>query len=74
MKYKKIQAAEIKNMADSDLEKALAENDQAQKETEEALETAKGKISTLEAENAELKKNQKKEPEQTAEEMIKELF
>lgn len=74
MKYTKIKPAELKDMAEEDIAKALSDNDLAQKETEEALATAEGKVKTLEEENEKLKKNQKEPEEKTAKELIKELF
>lgn len=75
MEYKKIKPSEVKEMAETDLEKALGENDLAHKETEEKLATAETKIKTLEDENAKLKENQKEpEEEKSGIELAKELF
>lgn len=74
MKYTKIEPAKLKDMAEDDIAKALSDNDLAQKETEEALATAEGKVKTLEEENEKLRKNQKEPEEKTAKELIKELF
>ena len=59
MKYTKIEPAKLKDMAEEDIAKALSDNDLAQKETEEALATAKGKVKTLEEENEKLKRIKK---------------
>ena len=74
MEYKKIKPSEVKEMAETYLEKALGENDLAHKETEEKLATAETKIKTLEDENAKLKKNQKEPEEKSGIELAKELF
>lgn len=75
MKYTKLVASQAKEMAEADLERVFNENDQAQQETEEALNTAKGEVETLRAKVAELEKNQKNPPaEKSAKELAKELF
>ena len=75
MDYKKIESAKVKEMAESDLEKALKDNDLAFEEKQQQLTTANTEIENLKAENKKLKENQK-EPgaPKSASDLVKELF
>ena len=69
MEYKKIVPTTVKEMAESDLERTLRDNDLAFEEQQQQLETANTEIENLKAEN-------QKEPEapKSASDLVKELF
>ena len=74
MEYRKIEAAEIKNMDEAQLKEVLEKNDTAVEELKQQVKTGEGKLEAANQKIVELEKNEKKENDPSPMDTIKEIF